>query len=135
MNSLGKPDNNAPKNTRFLTKEEIEEFCSARGLKPNMDFSVYFYNDEGNAMMVPKVAYQKAVGNNSVLGEYYSTVENEKNGTFMDVESAKKWLISKLGLTRDQLLIVDPVMRMTTNGPEVLGVTRLSVDRLGKLFG
>lgn len=135
MNSLGKPDNNAPKNTRFLTKEEIEEFCSARGLKPNMDFSVYFYNDEGNAMMVPKVAYQKAVGNNSVLGEYYSTVENEKNGTFVDVESAKKWLISKLGLTRDQLLIVDPVMRMTTNGPEVLGVTRLSVDRLGKLFG
>lgn len=64
----------------------------------------------------------------------YSTEENEVNRISQDLREAKSWLMDKLGLSVDQVMVFNGVMRSASNGPRVYGVTRLAANGIGNII-
>ena len=137
--SLQQPDANAPKVSRYMTSEEIKEFAESNGQKPALNNFVYIYNQEGKPQMIIKTMLEKVfqeIGQEPtfIVTGMYSTEDNEVNRISQDLKEAKSWLMEKLGLDTDQVMVFNGVMRSASNGPRVYGVTRLAANGLGNII-
>lgn len=137
--NLKQPDANAPKVSRYMTSEEIKEFTAARGQKPALISFVYIYDLDGNPQMLIKTGLKSVFDEIGQEPTYlvtgmYSTEDNEVNRISQDLKQAKNWLMEKLGLDVDQVMVFNGVMRSASNGPRVYGVTRLAVNGLGNII-
>lgn len=137
--SLKQPDANAPKVSRYMTAEEAKEYAESRGQKVATSNFVYLYDAEGKPQMLIKSMLIKVfqeIGQEPTfyVTGMYSTEENEVGRISQDLREAKTWLMEKLGLDVDQVMVFNGVMRAASNGPRVYGVTRLAVNGLANII-
>lgn len=137
--SLKQPDANAPKVSRYMTAEEAKAYAESLGQKVATSNFVYLYDMDGKPQMFIKSMLEKVF---QEIGEQptfhvtgmYSTEENEVNRISQDLHEAKSWLMEKLGLDVDQVMVFNGVMRAASNGPRVYGVTRLATNGIGNII-
>lgn len=137
--SLKQPDANAPKVSRYMTSEEAKAHAESLGQKVATSNFVYLYDMDGKPQMFIKSMLEKVF---QEIGEQptfyvtgmYSTEENEVNRISQDLREAKSWLMEKLGLDVDQVMVFNGVMRAASNGPRVYGVTRLAANGIGNII-
>lgn len=137
--SLKQPDANAPKVSRYMTSDEIKEYVESRGQKAATSNFVYLYDQDGKPQMLIKSMLEKVfqeIGQEATFYAtgMYSTEDNEVNRISQDLREAKKWLMEKLGLDTDQVMVFNGVIRSAANGPRVYGVTRLAANGIGNII-
>lgn len=137
--SLQQPDSNAPKVSRYMTSDEIKEYAESLGQKPALNNFVYIYDQEGKPKMLIKTMLEKVfqeIGQDATfyVTGMYSTEDNEVNRISQDLREAKSWIMEKLGLSTDQVMVFNGVMRAASNGPRVYGVTRLAANGIGQII-
>lgn len=137
--SSQQPDANSPKISRYMTSDEIKEFAESLGQKPALNNFVYLYDQEGKPKMLIKSMLEKVfqeMGQDATfyVTGMYSTEDNEVNRISQDLREAKNWIMEKLGLSTDQVMVFNGVMRAASNGPRVYGVTRLAVNGVGNII-
>ena len=137
--SLKQPDVSVPKVSRYMTAEEAKAHAESLGQKVATSNFVYLYDMDGKPQMFIKSMLEKVF---QEIGEQptfyvtgmYSTEENEVNRISQDLREAKSWLMEKLGLDVDQVMVFNGVMRAASNGPRVYGVTRLAANGIGNII-
>lgn len=137
--SLKQPDANAPKVSRYMTSDEIEEYVKSKGQKAATNSFVYLYDQDGNPQMLIKSMLEKVfqeIGQEATFYTtgMYSTEENEADRVSQNLKEAKEWLMDKLGLSTEQVMVFNGVMRSASNGPRVYGVTRLAANGIGNII-
>lgn len=106
-----------PANDRALSYDETV----AMGLVPKQGFT-YVLRADGSTVILPnssKIIQQMTKGVYSV----------ERGVGKVDLESAKQWLFDKLGLSTDNVLVTNAVMKMA-DAPQVYGVLQASFNRI-----
>lgn len=139
VKSLKQPDASAPKVARYMTSEEREQFAASLGQKVSKENFVYLYDLDGKPQMFIKSMLEKVFKEVGLEPTFYvtgmySTEENEINRISQDLREAKSWLMDKLGLSVDQVMVFNGVMRAASNGPRVYGVTRLATNGIGNII-
>ena len=139
VKSLNQPDASAPKVARYMTSEEREQFAASLGQKVSKENFVYLYDLDGKPQMFIKSMLEKVFKEVGLEPTFYvtgmySTEENEVNRISQDLREAKSWLMDKLGLSVDQVMVFNGVMRSASNGPRVYGVTRLAANGIGNII-
>lgn len=139
VKSLKQPDASAPKVARYMTSEEREQFAASLGQKVSKENFVYLYDLDGKPQMFIKSMLEKVFKEVGLEPTFYvtgmySTEENEVNRISQDLREAKSWLMDKLGLSVDQVMIFNGIMRAASNGPRVYGVTRLATNGIGNII-
>lgn len=139
VKSLKQPDASAPKVARYMTSEEREQFAASLGQKVSKENFVYLYDLDGKPQMFIKSMLEKVFKEVGLEPTFYvtgmySTEENEVNRISQDLREAKSWLMDKLGLSVDQVMVFNGVMRAASNGPRVYGVTRLAANGIGNII-
>lgn len=139
VKSLKQPDASAPKVARYMTSEEREQFAASLGQKVSKENFVYLYDLDGKPQMFIKSMLEKVFKEVGLEPTFYvtgmySTEENEVNRISQDLREAKSWLMDKLGLSVDQVMVFNGVMRSASNGPRVYGVTRLAANGIGNII-
>lgn len=139
VKSLKQPDASAPKVARYMTSEEREQFAASLGQKVSKENFVYLYDLDGKPQMFIKSMLEKVFKEVGLEPTFYvtgmySTEENEVNRISQDLREAKSWLMDKLGLSVDQVMVFNGVMRAASNGPRVYGVTRLATNGIGNII-
>ena len=137
--SLKQPDASLPKISRYMTAEEAEQHATSLGQKVAMNNFVYLYDMDGKPQMFIKSMLEKVF---QEIGEQptfyvtgmYSTEDNEINRVSQDLREAKSWIMDKLGLDVDQVMVFNGVMRAASNGPRVYGVTRMAANGIGNII-
>lgn len=122
-----------------MTSEEAKAHAESLGQKVATSNFVYLYDMDGKPQMFIKSMLEKVF---QEIGEQptfyvtgmYSTEENEVNRISQDLREAKSWLMEKLGLDVDQVMVFNGVMRAASNGPRVYGVTRLAANGIGNII-
>ena len=139
VKSLKQPDASAPKVARYMTSEEREQFAASLGQKVSKENFVYLYDLDGKPQMFIKSMLEKVFKEVGLEPTFYvtgmySTEENEVNRISQDLREAKSWLMDKLGLSVDQVMVFNGIMRAASNGPRVYGVTRLATNGIGNII-
>lgn len=139
VKSLKQPDASAPKVARYMTSEEREQFAASLGQKVSKENFVYLYDLDGKPQMFIKSMLEKVFKEVGLEPTFYvtgmySTEENEVNRISQDLREAKSWLMDKLGLSVDQVMVLNGIMRAASNGPRVYGVTRLATNGIGNII-
>lgn len=139
VKSLKQPDASAPKVARYMTSEEREQFATSLGQKVSKENFVYLYDLDGKPQMFIKSMLEKVFKEVGLEPTFYvtgmySTEENEVNRISQDLREAKSWLMDKLGLSVDQVMVFNGIMRAASNGPRVYGVTRLATNGIGNII-
>lgn len=130
--SLGDPTSRKEKKNRYMTDDEIKQYCSEHDMKVAIGNLAYFYNEDGEV----KILSQGLLDNmlKSVRNGAKSTEINEIDGKRVNADKAKQWLIKKLGLDPMQVIVTSAAMKSVSNGSSVYGVTRLSINSLGQII-